>query len=620
MSKGDFDSILDECLQAMARGDSLESCLARYPKQAQELRGLLSLAQNIRHLPLTEPSGPAQAAAWQRFYRRSSDLRAARRPAFGWLRPVAVVAAVLLALIAAGGGTIYAASRSLPDNPLYPVKLFTEEARLWFVFDDMEEADILLSQAETRINEIKALVQEDKSIPENVLSALRRRTVRAIRIMEDNPGDAQLTERARQLTRRHEDLLLALWQHIEPEARDQYASALATLHNAQLIIQGEGQAVSTFNPQELVAGVFEVSGASQPSPEAADVWNIGGVDVLVDPRTLGYQDIEANRLTKAVVARGADGRLHALKLTVGPQEPAQENVVISGIVEAVSDNEVRIAGQSFALTEETLARLRLQMGRRVEVTVSTPDGRAVAAEVKPLPAGGAEAGEPFAYEGTIEGEASLQQEANRWLIGGQPFIVPQNVAIDALAGLAIPGARIRVEAVRQNGNAVASRLVVLASERPNEQVSLEGVLEDVTPQGQWQVSGFLLEVGRDQSPPPRGTTVKVQGRRQGQAIKAESFLVLQQPDEKDGLTKVSGFILQVKDDRWRVGIVNVTLTDDTEVNGEPIVGARALVWGRPGSRGSLEAVYIDVLDSKPFILSSGPSQQDNSGPSADSDD
>lgn len=620
MSKGNFDSILDECLQAMARGESLESCLARYPKQAQELRGLLSLAQNIRHLPLTEPSGRAQAAAWQRFYRRSSDLRAARRrPAFGWLKPVAIVAAVLLALIAAGGGTIYAASRSLPDSPLYPVKLFSEEARLWFVFDDLEEADILLSQAETRIDEIRALLQEDKPIPENVLSALRRRTVRAIRILEEKPGDAQLTERARQLSGRHEDLLLALWQQIEPGARDQYASALATLHNAQLIIQGEGQAVSTFKPQELVAGIFEVSGAAQPSSEAADVWNIGGVDVLVDGRTLGHQDIASDRLTKAVVARGADG-LHALKLTVGPQEPAQENVVISGIVEAVSDNEVRVAGQSFALTEETLARLRLQLGRRVEVTVSTPDGQAVAAEVKPLPAGGAEAGEPFAYEGTIEGEASLQREVNNWLVGGQPFIVPQNVAIDALAGPAAPGARVRVEAVRQNGNAVASRLVVLASERPSAQVSLEGVLENVTPQGQWQVSGFLLEVDRSQSPPPPGTTVKVQGRRQGQAIKAESFLILQQPDEKDGLTKVSGFILQVKDDRWRVGIVNVALTDDTEVNGEPIMGARALVWGRPGSRGSLEAVYIDVLDSKPFISSSGRSQQDNPGPSPGSGD
>jgi len=619
MNKPNFDSILDECLQAMASGESLESCLARYPQSAEELRPLLSLAQDVRRIPTAEPSPEARTAAWQRFYRRASELQIARqRGGFGWLRPVAITAAVLLAFVAAGGGTIYAASKSLPDSPLYRVKLFTEEAQLWFVFDEQEEADILLSQAETRIDEITALVQEDKPIPENVLSALRQRTAKAVRITNENPEDARLIARARELASRHEDLLVAVWENVQPDAQRPYAGTLATLHNAQLVIGKEGEDVPTFNPQELEAGVLEVSGSAQPSSADPGTWSIGGVEVLVDSRTLGQEGINPNHLTKAVVARGSDGRLRCLKLTVEPQAESEGNIVISGVVEAVSNDQVRVAGQDLALTQETLARLRLRSGQRVQVTVRTVSGRAVAIEVKPLPEEETEQYDLFTYEGTVEGGASLQQELNYWPIGGQAFIVPQNVALDALAGEAAPGARVRVEAVRQNGDIVANRIVVLASEgTPSDQLDLEGVLEEVTNEGRWQLSGLLVEVPEKQPAPPLGSIIKIEGQRSGQEIKAQRVLVLQRPDSQDGLIKMNGLILQVNEDRLRLGIVVVELDDDTEISGEPIVGARALVWGRPSGRGALEAVYVDVLDSKPVIPFRGGYQEDDSGTPGD---
>src|SRR3990170_7291575 len=124
MSRHDFDSALEGCLRALEQGAQLETCLARYPKYAERLRPILSLAGAVRRVPPAKPSDEAQAAAWQRFSRRAFDVRGARwRPALGWLKPLAIAAALVLAFVAAGGGTIYAASKSLPDSPLYRVKL-----------------------------------------------------------------------------------------------------------------------------------------------------------------------------------------------------------------------------------------------------------------------------------------------------------------------------------------------------------------------------------------------------------------------------------------------------------------------------------------------------------------
>ena len=42
-----FDDILDECVRALQEGDSVDSCLARYPRQADRLRPLLDLAEKV---------------------------------------------------------------------------------------------------------------------------------------------------------------------------------------------------------------------------------------------------------------------------------------------------------------------------------------------------------------------------------------------------------------------------------------------------------------------------------------------------------------------------------------------------------------------------------------------
>jgi hypothetical protein len=70
--------------------------------------------------------------------------------------------AIVLALCAAGGGTVYSAQDSLPGDALYPVKLGTEQVMMW-LGDDVAKAERALSFAERRVGEMEALAEKGRS-------------------------------------------------------------------------------------------------------------------------------------------------------------------------------------------------------------------------------------------------------------------------------------------------------------------------------------------------------------------------------------------------------------------------------------------------------------------------
>ncbi|MCX8126111.1 MAG: hypothetical protein N3E40_03065, partial [Dehalococcoidia bacterium] len=54
-NKEKFDEILNECLEALEKGQSLEACLDRYPEHAQSLRPLLETALAARRVAKLRP-------------------------------------------------------------------------------------------------------------------------------------------------------------------------------------------------------------------------------------------------------------------------------------------------------------------------------------------------------------------------------------------------------------------------------------------------------------------------------------------------------------------------------------------------------------------------------------
>ncbi len=51
-----IEDLLDQCLEALRRGDTFEECLGRYPEHAKELEPLLLIAQAVIRSPLADPN------------------------------------------------------------------------------------------------------------------------------------------------------------------------------------------------------------------------------------------------------------------------------------------------------------------------------------------------------------------------------------------------------------------------------------------------------------------------------------------------------------------------------------------------------------------------------------
>ena len=155
MKNSEFENILEECLERLVKGETLEQCLQRYPEQAAQLEPLLQTAQAVRKASAILPRSEFKARARYEF-RSALGATATRRrlPSFG-LRPRWVMALMVIAIIlVAGGGTAAAASNSMPDSPLYPVKLATEQVRLTLTPSDMGKARLCATLADRRVAEI----------------------------------------------------------------------------------------------------------------------------------------------------------------------------------------------------------------------------------------------------------------------------------------------------------------------------------------------------------------------------------------------------------------------------------------------------------------------------------
>ena len=82
---------------------------------------------------------------------------------FTWQRSWAFGLTAILVILFAGVGTVAASSGALPDEPLYPVKLATEQTRLALTFSDAGKAKLNTELAENRAVEIAAMAQQGRT-------------------------------------------------------------------------------------------------------------------------------------------------------------------------------------------------------------------------------------------------------------------------------------------------------------------------------------------------------------------------------------------------------------------------------------------------------------------------
>jgi hypothetical protein len=162
----DFEQILEECLDAIKSGASLDECLARYPEHAVRLKPLLHAATRLERGQELKPSPIQKARIRSNLTRHIKSNPRRKRKIFPFWKITVGLAVFVLAFLASG--TAYAQS-AFPGDPLYRWKLTSEQA--WRVVSvDRLGTDLRL--ADRRLNEY-FVVSTDPVLVKRALSGYR---------------------------------------------------------------------------------------------------------------------------------------------------------------------------------------------------------------------------------------------------------------------------------------------------------------------------------------------------------------------------------------------------------------------------------------------------------------
>jgi len=161
----EFDNILDECLErVLVKGETIEQCLAQHPEYASELEPLLRTALDTKGAVDIKPRPEFRERARHQFQAALRDMQPKGRPDFFYiLKPSLATIITVVVVLLAGGGTVAAASNSLPDSPLYQVKLATEAVQLALAQSPLGKAELYVKLADKRVAEIIKMVDKGKT-------------------------------------------------------------------------------------------------------------------------------------------------------------------------------------------------------------------------------------------------------------------------------------------------------------------------------------------------------------------------------------------------------------------------------------------------------------------------
>lgn len=193
----EFETILDECLDRVRSGESLENCLSAYPQYANQLRPLMEIGGELQRLPL--PQGrPADIEAGRMRMLAALEQKKSRQAAESfaesgenhdqgvsfWTFPryaqrvlqhirtiftqkesndmklaVRATLVTLLMVLIIGTPVAFAAtSSSLPGDTLYPVKLSYEGLRLRLASNDEARQELEREFQDERRQEVESLM------------------------------------------------------------------------------------------------------------------------------------------------------------------------------------------------------------------------------------------------------------------------------------------------------------------------------------------------------------------------------------------------------------------------------------------------------------------------------
>ncbi|MAU00222.1 MAG: hypothetical protein CL608_24040 [Anaerolineaceae bacterium] len=219
-----FVDLLDAALEEI-KSEPVTAVLNRYPEHSEILAPLLTAAekvvvwQTLHAEPAEVAVQPTPITNWQTadrtaFLAQVEQLPVSPGPLLrlkGWLtqkrtafgkrytqkeqKPMnallARAVATALVLFGLGGGTVALANDSLPDTPLYPVKLMLEETKMAMADNPAEQANLQMTLAQVRLQEMTQLMQAGEPVDEPLVGRLETHLQEALQLAAQT-GDPEL--------------------------------------------------------------------------------------------------------------------------------------------------------------------------------------------------------------------------------------------------------------------------------------------------------------------------------------------------------------------------------------------------------------------------------------------
>ena len=169
----EFDNIFNGCLEHLLTGqETIEQCLQRYPAYAAELEPLLRMVVLMHKVADVKPSDEFRVRA--RYQMQLKMARAgspAKRPVRVLPRWVIAACTAMLVFVL-GSGTVLASQNVMPGNPLYAVKLTTENLQVRLAGSTGSKTEQYIAMANARISEMAWMVNNNKT--QNLQAAAQR--------------------------------------------------------------------------------------------------------------------------------------------------------------------------------------------------------------------------------------------------------------------------------------------------------------------------------------------------------------------------------------------------------------------------------------------------------------
>jgi uncharacterized membrane protein YgcG len=178
-------------------------------------RTIIERLDEIKPVPARDPQTAAraraqflnQAVSASEFQRHKGQRSIFRKEQFAMNTILSVF--VIASLLFGGGATVNAAQNDLPNEPLYGVKILSEDVGLRFQNDPQEKVSDLMALVQTRVQEMTRLIDSGQTPPESVELRLEQHIQQALQIcttMDDPTLEQTLLQIRDQLRQRDQDM------------------------------------------------------------------------------------------------------------------------------------------------------------------------------------------------------------------------------------------------------------------------------------------------------------------------------------------------------------------------------------------------------------------------------